>query len=92
MSDTSLQRVSVHIVSPTDGRLPPLRRLLGATSTLRDLLALLMREQKLPARTDWTFRTRDGAPLDLSETLGEVAERFNATGDTLELTALCAIS
>ena len=85
MSTAPLLTVRVHIVSATGTRLPPVDLNVDLSSTLLDLLGRLIREHSLPASTAWTFRSRDGTPLQLPDTLRSVVERFGVASGALEL-------
>jgi len=75
--------VRIRIVFPAGGQLPPMERVLAPTTTLRELLASLAREDALPPGAGWTFRAHDGTALQLTVTIRELAERQGA--GTLEL-------
>jgi hypothetical protein len=85
MSAAPLLTVRIHIVSATGTRLPRVELNLDLSSTLLDLLGLLIRDHSLPGDTAWTFRGRDGAPLQMSDTLRSVADRCGVSGGMLEL-------
>ncbi|QJW96890.1 hypothetical protein [Frigoriglobus tundricola] len=83
MSDAPTLMVRIRIVFLAGGQLPPVERVLTPATTLRELLASLAREDALPPGAGWTFRARDGAVLQLTETIRELAYRQGA--GTLEL-------
>jgi hypothetical protein len=77
--------VRLHIISPAGSRLPPVELSADPATTLRELLGRLAREDALPPGGGWTFRARDGTPLDPNDPLREVAARFVSAGGVLEL-------
>src|SRR4051812_10978867 len=85
MSHSPLLTVRIHVVSPTGTRMPPVELNLDPASTLRDLLARLIRDQSLAPGAGWAFRGRDGTPLQPQDTLRQVVDRPGGAGGVLEL-------